>query len=112
MLNYPRKRRNEETKPLDKVSPISKEAIAETRDAESAGIPHYHPIVTEYQYVIAGAADVLETDTKRVHRFRQGDFFVIYPNTHYQMLIKPHSRVLFVKCPGANEKMLSLFNLT
>lgn len=81
-------------------------AISETFFEPEAGLRHYHPLVTEYQYVIEGSVDVIEIDKGVKHHFKKGDFFIIYPQTKYQTIIAPNSRILFFKHPGMNDKTL------
>jgi len=81
-------------------------AISETFAEPETGLKHFHPIVTEYQYVLEGSIDVLEIASGVKHHFKKGDFFIIYPHTEYQTTIAPRSKILFFKYPGMNDKTL------
>jgi len=80
--------------------------ISESKGEDSVDLKHFHPIVTEYQYVLEGTLDLKELDAGIVHHLVKGDFFIIYPNTKYQGVLHPHSKVLFIKYPGMNDKTL------
>lgn len=69
-------------------------------------MPHYHPRVTEYQYVIAGESALFDISNDRVYHLKQGDFFIVKPNTHYAEKHKSNTKVLFFKFPGENDKIL------
>ena len=45
--------------------------------------PHFHTQATEYQYMLSGWTQYLDTDTGEEHEFRAGDFYVIEPGTTY-----------------------------
>lgn len=81
-------------------------AISETFGEPYSGLKHFHPVVTEYQYVLKGAIDVIEIEKGAKHHFAKGDFFVIYPHTAYQTIIAPNTRILFFKHPGMDDKTL------
>lgn len=68
-------------------------------------LPHYHDEVSEYQYMLDGMTEYLDLDTKEVHRFVKGDFYVIRPFTKYAQRIKQGTEILFFKYPGKNDKI-------
>lgn len=68
-------------------------------------LPHYHTEVSEYQYMLKGMTEYLDTETQEVHRFVQGDFYVIRPHTKYAQRIKQNTDILFFKYPGKNDKV-------
>ncbi|CAB3751618.1 NUDIX domain-containing protein [Paraburkholderia solisilvae] len=65
---------------------------------------HRHARAKEYQYVLRGMTEYQDIDTGDIHRFRTGDFYVIYPGTAYVQRIKRDTRILFVKYPAGNDK--------
>ncbi|MFC0397428.1 NUDIX domain-containing protein [Paraburkholderia rhizosphaerae] len=65
---------------------------------------HRHARAKEYQYVLCGMTEYQDLDTGEVHRFRSGDFYVIYPGTAYVQRIKRDTRILFFKYPAGNDK--------
>jgi 8-oxo-dGTP diphosphatase len=65
---------------------------------------HRHARAKEYQYVLKGMTEYMDLDTREVHRFVAGDFYVIYPGTTYLQRIKRDTRILFFKYPGGNDK--------
>jgi len=68
-------------------------------------LPHYHDEVSEYQYMLSGMTEYLDLDTKEIHRFVKGDFYVIRPFTKYAQRIKQGTDILFFKYPGKNDKI-------
>ena len=67
---------------------------------------HRHARAKEYQYVLRGMTEYKDLDTGDVHRFRAGDFYVIYPGTAYVQRIKRDTRILFIKYPAGNDKQI------
>jgi 8-oxo-dGTP diphosphatase len=67
---------------------------------------HRHARAKEYQYVLRGMTEYRDLDTGDVHRFRAGDFYVIYPGTAYVQRIKRDTRILFIKYPAGNDKQI------
>ena len=66
--------------------------------------PHFHTRATEYQYMLSGWTQYLDTDTGEEHEFRAGDFYVIEPGTTYAQRSKRGTRILFIKVPSTNDK--------
>ena len=71
----------------------------------STELPHYHTEVSEYQYMLRGMTEYMDTETGEVHRYVQGDFYVIRPGTKYAQRIKQNTDILFFKYPGKNDKV-------
>ncbi|MDR2671358.1 MAG: cupin domain-containing protein [Oscillospiraceae bacterium] len=69
-----------------------------------ADTPHVHPRDMEYNYVLRGKVKIYLLDEKREYEFTEGSLFVIAPNTPYASKGYADTRVLFVKCPGGNDK--------
>jgi 8-oxo-dGTP diphosphatase len=67
---------------------------------------HRHARAKEYHYVLRGMTEYRDIDTAEVHRFRAGDFYVIYPGTAYVQRIKRDTRILFIKYPAGNDKQI------
>jgi 8-oxo-dGTP diphosphatase len=67
---------------------------------------HRHARAKEYQYVLRGMTEYQDLETGDVHRFRAGDFYVIYPGTAYVQRIKRDTRILFIKYPAGNDKQI------
>ena len=72
--------------------------------AESA---HYHTIAKEYQLILKGYTEYIDTVSGQEYCFKKGDFYVIYPNTSYAQKSKKNTEILFIKYPGGNDKVLS-----
>lgn len=68
--------------------------------------PHYHPLVTEYQFLLRGAAKYVDLDAGEEILVEAGDFFIIRPNTRYLQKSPAGTRILFFKHPGGNDKTL------
>ncbi len=67
---------------------------------------HRHSAATEYQYMLSGRTQYMDTDTGKVYEFITGDFYVIFPNTSYAQKSKPGTKILFIKVPSINDKQL------
>lgn len=66
--------------------------------------PHFHTRATEFQYMLSGWTQYLDTDTGEEHEFRAGDFYVIEPGTTYAQRSKRGTRIIFIKVPSTNDK--------
>lgn len=66
--------------------------------------PHYHTIVTEFQYMVDGWTKYKNLDTGEVFEFKKGDFYAIETGTKYAQKSKKGTKILFVKVPSANDK--------
>lgn len=66
--------------------------------------PHFHTFATEYQFVLSGYTEYIDTDTEEIHCFRAGDFYAILPMTKYAQRSKPGTKILFIKTPSVNDK--------
>lgn len=66
---------------------------------------HYHTEATEYQYMMEGWTQYMDTDTKEVFEFVSGDFYAIFPGTKYAQKSKPGTKILFIKVPSINDKV-------
>lgn len=73
----------------------------------TAESPHSHTVVIELQLVLSGWTQYLDTDTGAVHEFRAGDFYAIHAGTSYAQRSKPGTRIVFVKAPSINDKVLT-----
>lgn len=69
-----------------------------------AKLPHFHPLVTEYQYLLKGECKYLDLTDGVEYNVKEGDFYIIRPNTRYIQKVKPNTEILFVKAPGMNDK--------
>ncbi len=67
--------------------------------------PHFHRTCSEYQYVISGRTKFLDLDTNEEFEFKEGDFFVIRPDTRYYQKSLSGCKILFFKYPGGNDKV-------
>lgn len=72
--------------------------------------PHKHSEAFEYQYMISGRTQYLDTETGEVYEFVAGDFFEIQPNTSYAQKSKPGTVILFIKAPSINDKIVLSIN--
>lgn len=70
----------------------------------AAELPHYHTAVTEFQYMISGWTQYLDTESGEIHEYKAGDFFVIQKNTTYAQKSRGGTRILFIKVPSVNDK--------
>ena len=67
---------------------------------------HRHVTATEYQYVISGWTEYMDTDTGEIVEFRAGDFYAIFPGTAYAQKVKEGTVILFIKTPSINDKQI------
>ena len=67
---------------------------------------HRHDQATEYQYIISGSTQYMDTETKEILEFRAGDFYAILPGTSYAQKSEPGTTILFIKAPSINDKQL------
>jgi 8-oxo-dGTP diphosphatase len=68
--------------------------------------PHGHTAATEFQYVLSGMTEYLDIDTGEEHAFRTGDFYSIEYPTRYAQRSKAGTRILFVKVPSLDDKVV------
>ena len=71
--------------------------------------PHFHTRATEYNFILEGESRVFlpdEINGEQEYHFEKGGMFVLSPNTRYAFKHKAGTKILFIKCPGGNDKML------
>ncbi len=66
--------------------------------------PHFHTVVTEFQYMIDGWTKYKDLDTGEVFEFKKGDFYAIRTGTKYAQKSKKGTKILFIKVPSSNDK--------
>lgn len=69
-------------------------------------VVHYHTIATEYQYMLSGWTKYLDVETGEEYEFKEGDFYCIEKNTKYAQKSKKGTRILFIKTPSINDKIV------
>lgn len=75
--------------------------------AFTADKPHMHPSCTEHSLVLQGSLRVRLLDgSKEEYEFHEGDFFLLRPGIPYASKNAPDTRILFIKSPGINDKVL------
>ena len=67
---------------------------------------HTHSECNEYQYVLSGYTEYLNIDTNKIHKFKKGDFYFIPKGVKYVQKAKAGTRILFIKTPSKNDKLL------
>ena len=67
---------------------------------------HTHTVCNEYQYMLSGYTEYLNVDTGVVHCFKKGDFYFIPSGVKYVQRAKENTRILFIKVPSKNDKVL------
>ncbi len=77
--------------------------IATYHDSE-ADLPHYHPHVREFQYILKGRLLLRNVKTRETVELFEGDFYVINPGTIHVQKAQQGTRVIFFKFPGMNDK--------
>ncbi len=69
--------------------------------------PHMHPICVEHGYILQGAIKVKLLDgSNEEYELSVGDFFVLRPGVPYATKNSAGTKVLFIKSPGTNDKVL------
>lgn len=66
--------------------------------------PHYHTKNLEINYILDGTVKVLHNGEETV--FHQGDIFIIEKNERYITKLDKGSKILFIKTPGGNDKII------
>ena len=66
--------------------------------------PHFHTVVTEFQYMISGWTKYKDLDTEDIFEFKKGDFYAIETGTRYAQKSKKGTKILFIKVPSSNDK--------
>lgn len=74
-------------------------------EEETYEAPHWHPIQTEYNYVLAGSTTYTEIIGGTTYHFSSGDFYAISPRTCYEQQAAPGTKILFIKKPSVNDKI-------
>lgn len=72
----------------------------------TADLPHFHAIVTEYNYIISGSSKILLLDEHEEITLETGSLFVFPPMTKYIAKHQAGTKILFFKSPGGNDKQL------
>lgn len=67
---------------------------------------HFHTEAVEYQYMLSGWTKYMDADTGETYEFRKGDFYCIEKNTTYAQKSKKGTRILFMKVPSINDKIV------
>lgn len=73
----------------------------------TADRPHVHPTAIEHGYILQGSVKVRLLDgSNEEYQFNEGDFFVIHPGIGYASKNAINTKVLFIKAPAGNDKVL------
>ncbi len=68
--------------------------------------PHWHMTQKEYQYVLSGETTYTNSITNKKYTYKKGDFYAIYPEICYEQLSISGTRILFIKYPAINDKIV------
>lgn len=71
----------------------------------AADVPHFHPVVSEYQYVISGRCLLLDVDTDEVHDLEAGDFYAIPAGKTHVQKCTAGTKIIFFKHPAVDDKV-------
>ena len=74
-------------------------------EAGSHGQFHWHPAVTEYEYVIEGALAYREAETGNVTVFRAGDLATVPVERCVERVVEESCRTLAIKVPSDDVKI-------
>ena len=75
-------------------------------DEYTAEKAHLHKWNHEYNIIRSGAVKVYVFNEHKEYEFHQDDMYVIEPEIEYVTKALKGTEVLFVKCPGGNDKEL------
>ncbi len=81
------------------------EVIACVYEQGDHGLPHWHQIVDELEFVIEGVVKYLEIASGEILQFEPGDFLHIPHGVCVQRLIDVPARTLAIKLPSNSEKI-------
>jgi mannose-6-phosphate isomerase-like protein (cupin superfamily) len=81
------------------------EIVACKYEAGDHGEFHWHPDVTEYEYVLEGSVTYVAAETGEIRRFRSGDLSMVPAGVCVQRLIEEPCRTLAIKVPSNNVKV-------
>src|SRR5690625_6065016 len=66
--------------------------------------PHFHPCISEYQYILKGEVVVFDLDNMEAFQLNEVDFYVVPNENNRVQLSKANLRILFVKITIVNDK--------
>src|SRR5699024_6016244 len=66
--------------------------------------PHFHPCLSEYQYVLKGEIIVFDLENELSYTLREGDFYSVPASNRRVQVSKKDSRILFVKNTSKDDK--------
>lgn len=69
------------------------------------GRRHWHEIVTEYEFVVAGEVGIFEIRSGETHWFGAGDFIVVPAGECVQRLVRERTMTVAIKVPSSAEKI-------
>src|SRR5690625_3046393 len=68
--------------------------------------PHFHPCISEYQYILKGEVIVFNLENMEHYHLREGDFYAVPKGNRRVQLSKANSRILFVKNTSMDDKQV------
>jgi len=68
--------------------------------------PHFHPCLSEYQYILKGEIVVFDLEHKKSYQLKEGDFYAVPKGNRRIQLSKANSRILFVKNKSMDDKQV------
>ena len=67
---------------------------------------HFHTKQTEFQLIILGFTEYYDITNNEIYRFNKGDFYCIESGVKYAQKILEKTRIIFIKIPAINDKVL------
>lgn len=67
---------------------------------------HVHTFNREYNYVVEGNIKIFLLNEEKEYHFQKGDFFMINMNEPYVGKCMQGTKIIFLKLPGGNDKIL------
>jgi len=71
-----------------------------------ADIPHYHMSNIEYNFILSGESKIFLIEEEKEFHFKENTLFVIPPNTKYASKHQKDTKIMFIKVPGGNDKIV------
>ncbi len=81
------------------------EIIACSYNAGDNGLFHWHPLVTEYEYILEGKLSYIEASTGAVHQLKAGDLGHVPVGVCVGRVVEEPCRTLAIKVPSLDEKI-------
>lgn len=96
------------TRPQDLQHIVDEDVEIGISDYEKSNVdqPHFHPCISEYQYILKGEIVVFDLENMESYELSAGDFYAVPKGNRRIQLSKANSRILFVKNTSMDDKQV------